>query len=108
MLKMNFSIGSVETAMLNAAAVQLAKSCNLPIYGTGGGTESKRPDVQAGAEKSLSNLIVALSGADTIHLAAGMLDSANSISYEQFIIDDEMIGMIQRLLARLLSSEFSE
>ena len=42
--------------------------------------------------------MVATAGADYIHLAAGMLDSGNSISYEQFIIDNEILGMVQRLL----------
>ena len=36
--------------------------------------------------------------ADYIHLAAGMIDSANSISYEQYVIDNETIGMIERVL----------
>jgi len=40
-----------------------------------------------------------MAGADFIHLAAGMLDSGNSISYEQFIIDNEIIAMVRRLLA---------
>ena len=61
-------------------------------------TDAKRPDIQAGAEKTFSNLMVALAGADCIHLAAGMLDSGNSISYEQYVIDNEIIGMIHRVL----------
>jgi trimethylamine--corrinoid protein Co-methyltransferase len=43
--------------------------------------------------------MVAFAGADFIHLAAGMLDSGNSISYEQYVIDDEIIGMTNRILA---------
>ncbi len=97
--KVEFAIGSVEMGMMNAASVQLAKKYRLPIYASGGVTEAKRPDIQAGAEKTLSNLMVALSGADCIHLAAGILDSGNSISYEQYVIDDEIIGMIQRVLS---------
>jgi len=96
--KMDFTMGSVEMAMMNAAAVQLAKLHNLPIYSSGGVTEAKRPDIQAGFEKTVSNLTVAMAGADYIHLAAGMIDSANSISYEQYVIDNETIGMIGRLL----------
>jgi len=46
-----------------------------------------------------SLLLVALAGADFIHLAAGTLDSGNSISYEQYVIDNEIIGMVRRLLA---------
>jgi len=96
---MELTMGSVEMGMMNAAAVQLAKLYDLPIYGTGGLTESKRPDIQAGFEKNFSNLMVAMTGADLVHLAAGMLDSGNSISYEQYVIDNENIGMIQRILS---------
>lgn len=102
---MDFTMGSVEMAMMNAAAVQLAKRYNLPIYASAGVTESKRPDVQAGSEKSFSNLMVAMAGGDCIHLAAGMLDSGNSISYEQYVIDNEIIGMVQRILAGISVTE---
>jgi trimethylamine--corrinoid protein Co-methyltransferase len=40
-----------------------------------------------------------MAGADYIHLAAGMLDSGNSISYEQFVIDNEILGMVLRLVS---------
>jgi trimethylamine--corrinoid protein Co-methyltransferase len=92
-------MGSIEMAMMNASAIQLAKLYNLPIYASAGVTEAKRPDIQAGFEKTVSTLTVAMTGADYIHLAAGMLDSANSISYEQYVIDNEIIGMIKRMLA---------
>ncbi len=103
--KVEFTIGSVEMAMMNAAAVQLARIYKLPIYGSGGVTEAKRPDIQAGTEKTLSSLMVAMAGADLIHLAAGMLDSGNSISYEQYVIDNEIIGMIRRLLTGIKVDE---
>ena len=97
--RMDFTMGSVEMAMMNATAVQLAKLYNLPIYASAGVTEAKRPDIQAGFEKTVSTLMVAMTGADYIHLAAGMLDSASSISYEQYVIDNEIIGMICRILS---------
>ena len=96
---MEYTMGSVEMAMMNAAAVKLAQRYDLPIYASAGVTESKRPDIQAGVEKAFSSLMVAMAGADCIHLAAGMLDSGNSISYEQYAIDNEIIGMIYRVLA---------
>ena len=95
---MELAMGSVEMTMMNAAAVQLAKYYHLPIYASGGLTEAKRPDIQAGIEEGFSNLTVAMAGADCVHLAAGILDSGNSISYEQFVIDNEIIGMIYRIL----------
>jgi trimethylamine--corrinoid protein Co-methyltransferase len=103
--RMDFTMGSVEMAMMNAAAVQLAKLYNLPIYASAGVTEAKRPDIQAGFEKTVSSLMVAMTGADYIHMAAGMLDSANSISYEQYVIDNEIIGMVHRILSGIKVNE---
>jgi len=95
---MELAMGSVEMGMMNAAVVQLAKLYQLPVYASAGVSEAKRPDIQAGCEKSLTILLVGMAGADYIHLAAGMLDSGNTISYEQYIIDDEIIGMVKRVL----------
>ena len=100
-----FTMGSVEMGMMNAASVQLAKLYNLPIYASAGVTEAKRPDIQAGFEKTVSCLMVGMAGADFIHLAAGMIDSANSISYEQFVIDNEIIGMLRRILEGIKVNE---
>ncbi len=102
---MSFTMGSVEMALMNAFAVHLAKLYNIPIYASGGTTEAKRPDIQSGVEKTFSSLLVAMAGGDCIHLAAGMLDSCNSISYEQYVIDNEVIGMIHRLLAGIEVNE---
>lgn len=95
---MDLAIGSVETAMLNTAAVALAKRHRLPIYASAGLTDAKQPDVQAGFEKGVANLMVGLAGADFIHLAAGMLDSGNAIALAQYVIDNEILGMVRRIL----------
>ena len=95
---MDLTMGSVETAMMNACAVHLAKMYDLPIYASAGVTDAKVPDIQSGFEKGVSCLLVGMAGADYIHLAAGILDSGNSISYEQFVIDDEVLGMVHRIL----------
>ncbi|MFO7870724.1 MAG: trimethylamine methyltransferase family protein [Kiritimatiellia bacterium] len=105
MKTMEVAMGCVEMGMMNASAVQLARLYNIPIYASGGVTEAKRPDIQAGFEKNFSSLTVAMMGADFIHLTAGLMDSAKSISYEQFVIDDENIAMIQRILAGIDVSE---
>jgi trimethylamine--corrinoid protein Co-methyltransferase len=94
-----FSMGSTEMGMMGACAVQLAKLYHLPIRASAGVTEAKRPDIQSGVEKSFSNLMVAMAGADCILLAAGILDSGNSISIEQYAIDNEIIGMVYRVLS---------
>ena len=102
---MEYTMGSAEMGMMNASAVQLAKLYDLPIYASGGLTEAKRPDIQAGFEKHFSNFIVAMTGADCIHLTAGLMDSGNSLSYEQFVIDNEIIGMIHRIISGIRVDE---
>jgi trimethylamine--corrinoid protein Co-methyltransferase len=102
---MELALGSPEMAMMNAAAVQLARLYRLPIYASAGVSESKTCDVQAGIEKTLSQLLVAMAGADCVHLAAGMLDSGNAVSYEQYVIDNEIIGAVTRVLRGIAVSD---
>jgi trimethylamine--corrinoid protein Co-methyltransferase len=47
-------------------------------------------------EKAQSVIQVALAGANFIHHAAGMLENMSTIAYEQFVIDNDMLGMAMR------------
>jgi len=88
--------GTVELGMCNAAITQLAHFYEVPIYNSAGMTEAKLPDIQAGIEKAQSIIQVALAGANYIHHAAGMLEDMSTIAYEQFVIDNEVLGMAMR------------
>ncbi|MFQ5836172.1 MAG: trimethylamine methyltransferase family protein, partial [bacterium] len=98
MSNMSFLCGAVELGVLNTAAAQLAQYYDIPFYAWAGLTESKIPDVQAGYEKATGALLVGLAGANYIHNAAGMLDSTTTVAYEQYVIDNEIIGMVMRAL----------
>jgi trimethylamine--corrinoid protein Co-methyltransferase len=93
--------GCAELALMNAAAAQLAHFYGLPIYNSCGITESKIPDVQAGFEKGLTTAVTALAGAHYNHHAAGMLESLLCVAYENYIIDDDINGMVMRLVRGL-------
>lgn len=93
-----FASGAVELGMINAAMNQMAKFYGLPTYSTGGMSDAKVSDAQAGVEKSLQALTVALAGGNYIHDAAGLMESCLICSYEQYVIDNEMLGMISRIL----------
>lgn len=88
--------GSVELGLCNAAITQMAHFYKVPIYNSAGMTESKIPDIQAGIEKTQSVIQVALAGSNFIHHAAGMLEDMSTIAYEQFVIDNEILGMAMR------------
>lgn len=52
-------------------------------------------DVQIGHEKTLTGLMPALAGTDLIY-GLGMIDMGMAISFEQFLIDAEIVRMIKR------------
>lgn len=90
--------GSVELALITAGTNQIAKFYHIPTFSSGGLTDSKISDAQAGVEKALQILTVALSSGNYIHQAAGALESIMTCSYEQYVIDNEMLGMVARLM----------
>ncbi|MBW6464191.1 MAG: trimethylamine methyltransferase family protein [Firmicutes bacterium] len=98
MRTMDFLFGPVENGIMNAACAQMASFYNLPMYSTGGVTESKLFDVQNGAEKCMNNLLPAMAGAQLIHNAAGLIDSSMTVVLEQYVLDDEILGMVRRVI----------
>lgn len=95
---MGYQGGAVECGMMNGAIHQLAHHIKVPNYNSSGLTDSKIPDAQAGWEKAASTLLTAMSGSNYIHHAAGMLESMITVAYEQYVIDDEIIGMSCKVL----------
>ena len=93
---LNYLAGSIEMGLLNAAGAQMAQFYQLPFYATGGMTDSKSLDAQSGYESALTNLLCALSGANFIHDAAGLMEFAMTVSYEKYVIDNEILGMVMR------------
>ncbi|KUO53324.1 MAG: hypothetical protein APF76_08755 [Desulfitibacter sp. BRH_c19] len=96
MRSMGFLFGAVESGIMNAACAQLASYYNIPMYSTGGVSESKVGDAQSGYEKAMGSLMPALAGAQLIHDAAGLLEGSICFSLEQLVIDDEINGMALR------------
>jgi trimethylamine--corrinoid protein Co-methyltransferase len=95
---MGYLSGSVESGLLNAGAAQIAQHWKIPFYATAGMSDSKTIDVQTGYESALTSLVVALSGANYIHDAAGLMEFAMVASYEKYVVDNEIIGMVLRIL----------
>jgi len=96
MRRLTYIGGGVEFGMMNAAIAQLSHYINLPNHNSAGITEAKIPDCQAVYEKCFAILQCALSGSNLIHHAAGILESLLTISQEQLVIDNEIIGMAMR------------
>lgn len=95
---MGYLGGAVECGMMNAAIHQLAHHIGVPNYNSSGLTDAKIPDAQAGWEKAMTTLLAAMGGSNYIHHAAGMLESMLTVAYEQYVMDDEIIGMCCKVL----------
>jgi len=94
-----------ERSLLSGAAVQLARRYGIPACGVGGAADSKISDVQAGYEKVLSFMTLALDGHNIIEGGLGMLECHLAVSFEQSVIDDEIFQSIFRIMR---GSEISE
>jgi len=86
-----------ESMLLRAVQARMAALYGLPAGLGCGGTKAKEPDAQAAWEHALPMLLELLSGADLL-FGGGMLDSSQIYAPEQLVIDDEMFGMVTRLL----------
>ena len=60
--------------------------------------DSKIPDVQAGVEKAVTTLATGLAGGNLIYESAGMFASLLGASFEGFVIDNEMLSLVQRVI----------
>jgi trimethylamine--corrinoid protein Co-methyltransferase len=91
------AIGSIETGLISAASAQLAHAYNLPIRAVAGATEAKVMDVQCGFERGQSMLLAAMAGVNYI-TCVGTLESTNLGAHELAVIDNEIIGRVERAL----------
>jgi trimethylamine--corrinoid protein Co-methyltransferase len=87
---------SPEAVLAHCATAQLAHFYGLPFQG-GSGLDACLPDAQAGYERMLQAAPMALAGVNFIHLAFGMIDQLLTASYEQAVIDNEILSAAFRL-----------
>jgi len=92
----SFSGGGGEEAVLTAASAQISRFYDLPGGVGAGMADSKLPDNQAGYEKGLTTALAGLAGANMVYEAAGMLASLMAVSFEAFVIDDDMLASVLR------------
>lgn len=85
--------GTPELGRASACAVQLINELDLPSDVYGLSSDAKTLDEQQGYEKSLNGIMPALAGANFLS-GAGGIESLNSASLAQMVIDDEVFGMI--------------
>jgi trimethylamine--corrinoid protein Co-methyltransferase len=99
-----FSYGSPEWMLSNIALAQLGRYYNLPVWSTGGCSDSKVLDSQASLEAALTLFTATSTGANLIH-DFGFLDFGMTGSLELVTICDEITSLIERVLCGIEVNE---
>ena len=96
MSTMILAYGAPELCLMMAGITELAHFAGLPLWQTGGCTDSKTFDEQAIIEGSMSVFFSALTGGDLCH-DVGYTESAMTGSVFQLAAMDEAIGYSRRI-----------
>jgi len=88
--------GSGEQALLTAGCAQMHRFYGLPGGAAAGIADSKMPDMQAGWEQGISNVLAGLSGLNMVYEAVGMHASLLGFCFESLILGDDMLGQVLR------------
>ncbi len=88
--------GSGEQAVLMAACGQVGRYLGLPTGIAAGMADAKAPDAQSGAEKAYTVTLAGHSGTNLVYESAGMQASLLGFGFESAMIDNDMLGAINR------------
>lgn len=88
--------GSAEQALLTAGCAQMHRFYNLPGGAASGISDSKLPDMQAGWEQGITNVLAGLSGLNMCYEAVGMHASLLGFCLESLVLGDDILGQVMR------------
>lgn len=99
--------GSGEQALLTAGCAQMHRFYGLPGGAAAGIADSKLPDMQAGWEQAISNVMAGLAGLNLVYEAVGMHASLLGFCLESLILGDDMLGQCLRCVRGIEVTEDS-
>jgi len=97
MQKANVLIGSPEAGLMRIAGTQLARFYHMPSHTISPDSDSHCHDEQNAWERLFTSMCALSSGIDLI-VNAGMFATGLTVSFEQLVMDDEILGLLFRLL----------
>jgi trimethylamine--corrinoid protein Co-methyltransferase len=89
------TFGTPESGIGLLCTGQIARHFGLPFRTGGGLTSSQVPDAQAGYEALMTLMPTFLAGTNWVMHSAGWLEGGLVAGYEKFIIDIELVQMLQ-------------
>jgi trimethylamine--corrinoid protein Co-methyltransferase len=89
------TFGTPESGIGLLCTGQIARHFGLPFRTGGGLTSSQVPDAQAGYEALMTMMPTFLAGANWVMHSAGWLEGGLVAGYEKFVVDIEILQMMQ-------------
>ena len=87
--------GTPESGIGLLCTGQIARRFGLPVRSGGGLTSSQTPDAQAGYESLMTMLPTFLAGINWVMHTAGWLEGGLVASYEKYVLDVQVLEMLQ-------------
>jgi trimethylamine--corrinoid protein Co-methyltransferase len=91
------SIGAPESSIFVSCTAKMARFYGLPSRGGGCLTDAHIPDMKAGMQSALALVTAVRAGINFILHTAGIQGSYLSMSYEKFLIDEELCGAVHKM-----------
>jgi trimethylamine--corrinoid protein Co-methyltransferase len=99
-----YASNSPEALLLRACQGYMADYYGVPSWYGAGATTAKEPGIQSAYENALALFMAYGSGAD-VTFGTGLLDGSRILCLENMVVDDEIIGMVKRLLSGIEVSD---
>lgn len=101
------TFGTPESGIGLLCTGQIARHFNLPFRSGGGLTSSQVPDAQAGYEALMTLMPTFLAGTNFVMHTAGWLEGGLVAGFEKFVIDAQIVEMLQHEFTPLEIDEAS-
>ena len=92
-----YASNSPEAILLRSIQGHLAGFYGMPAWYGAGATTAKEPGVQSAYENTIAMFMAYANGAD-ITFGTGLLDGSRILCLENMVVDDEVMGMVKRIL----------
>lgn len=100
-------LGAPERGMINSGAAVMARYYGIPSMCGGLSADAKEVDAQAGFEKAVTAVPLLLERASIIY-GVGAMDAGATISYEQMVLDDDIIAGLRRMMEGIAIHDLEE
>lgn len=101
MKTMTSAVGAPETVILASGTLQMAQLYNIPCRTGGALTDAHTPDAQAAVESTITLSTAIRNGANFIFHACGQMGGYISMSFQKWLIDEELCRNLQKILTPL-------